>query len=43
MAEKNKYSKMLRVVAGLFEELNEKQIDDILSYEFLLTFQTIKN
>jgi hypothetical protein len=43
MAEKNKYSKMLRVVAGLFEELNEKQIDDILSGKGRLVYELQSN
>ena len=43
MAEKNKYSKMLRVVADLFEELNEKQIDDILSGKGRLVYELQSN
>ncbi len=43
MAEKNKYSKLLRVIAGLFEELNEKQIDDILSGKGRLVYELRNN
>jgi hypothetical protein len=39
MAKKNKYSKILKIIAGLLENLNEKQIDDILSGKASLIYE----
>jgi phenylalanyl-tRNA synthetase alpha subunit len=39
MAEKNKYSKILRAIAGLLDELSETQIDNILSGKGQLIYE----
>lgn len=39
MAEKNKYTQFLRVIVDLLEDLNDKQIDDILSGEGRLIYE----
>lgn len=43
MAEKNKYSKILRAIAGLLDELSEAQIDNIISGKGQLIYKTKSN
>ena len=43
MAEKNKYSKMLRVIATTLESLNGEQLEALMSGKAKLIYEPVKN